>query len=186
MRVAIIAPELTADEVRPERMDTQAAAYQNIILAQAATMLRASGHDVGWFLCQTSLTGKAGLVRRLVKDRYNLIVILATTSRIYDAWSLIDKLKQVSGKMLPEIALVGAHVSALPKESFNNCNADYIILGGDFDFLLAGLCARLHDADRRYTTPLEPGIISKASGEPQTNGQCRPTHNLARPPFIDR
>ena len=186
MRVAIIAPQLDADEVRPEWTDAQAAAYQNVILAQAATMLKANGHNVSWLLWESSSAGEAGLVRRLAGEQFKLVVILAITSKIYGAWSLIDKMKQFSVKARPKIALVGAHASALPEESFNNCGADYVLLGGDFDFLLTSLCARLHDVDRRSATRLEPGILSKQRGEIKTSGQWRPEHNLTLPPFIDR
>lgn len=186
MRVAIVAPRFNTDEVRPEWTDPQSAAYQNVILAQAATMLRANGHDTSWLLWQATSTGESELVRRLAEEHYHLVVVLSGTCGIHRAWSLIDKLKACPIDARPRTALVGAHVSALPEESFNNCGADYVLLGGDFDFLLTGLCARLHHENSRSAARSEPGILHRTGSSIETSGPWLPEHDLTRPPLIDR
>lgn len=187
MRVAIVAPQFNTGEVLPEWTDPQAAAYQNVILAQAATMLKANGHDTSWLLSQATSAGQSELAKRLAEEHYNLVVVLSGTSGIHGAWSLIDKVKAAYPvDARPITALAGAHVSALPEESLDNCGADYVLLGGDFDFLLTSLCARLHDDNGRSTMPLEPGILPRTGGATKTSGPWLPEHDLTRPPLIDR
>ncbi|MCG2686162.1 hypothetical protein L6258_02220, partial [Candidatus Parcubacteria bacterium] len=52
-----------------------------------------------------------------------------------------------------KIVLVGDHVTALPEESMENCPVDYILTGGDYDFLLLNLCNHLTKGEK-----LEPGV----------------------------
>ena len=37
------------------------------------------------------------------------------------------------------MVIVGDHVTALPEETLRNCPVDYILTGGDYDFLIVNL-----------------------------------------------
>ena len=52
-------------------------------------------------------------------------------------WSIISDVK----KVLPnsKVVLVGDHVTALPQESMEQSKVDFVLTGGDYDFLLLNL-----------------------------------------------
>jgi radical SAM superfamily enzyme YgiQ (UPF0313 family) len=77
--------------------------------------------------------------------------------------------------------LVGDHVTALPQESFDNCRVDYILTGGDWDFLLKNMVDVGFDAAK-----FEAGIWYRENGEVKNTGAFKLDHNLNDAPWIDR
>ncbi|MBI3558997.1 radical SAM protein, partial [Candidatus Gottesmanbacteria bacterium] len=80
-----------------------------------------------------------------------------------------------------QIVLVGDHVTVLPKESLKNCQVDYILTGGNYDFLLLNLVNYLTKKEK-----LEPGIWSRTKKGFRSTGQFVLNQNLNLMPFIDR
>lgn len=151
-----------------------------VIPAYAATMLKNDGFDV-LFL--------DGIAKGLTSDQWisklkefgpDLIAIETKTPVIQMHWKIIDRLKDE----LPDskIVLIGDHVTALPKESMQNSKVDFVLTGGDFDFLLVNLAQHLNDKKVR----LEPGIYYRNGKRILSTGKFALTHSLDSLPLIDR
>ncbi|MDI6758795.1 MAG: radical SAM protein [Candidatus Omnitrophota bacterium] len=90
--------------------------------------------------------------------------------------------------------LFGDHVTALPEESFQNSLVDFVLTGGDYDFLLLNLCNALNYKHRNGQTcelkniqsALEPGIYYRENGQIKNSGKFQLNHDLDSLPFIDR
>ncbi len=85
--------------------------------------------------------------------------------------------------------LFGDHVTALPEESFHNSQVDYVLTGGDYDFLLLNLCQALRKpftVHRSPFTDLGPGIWYRENGEIKNTGRFQLNHDLDSLPVIDR
>jgi radical SAM superfamily enzyme YgiQ (UPF0313 family) len=78
--------------------------------------------------------------------------------------------------------LYGDHVTALPEESFQNSDVDFILTGGDYDFLLLNLCNYLE----AKAGELEAGIYYRSNAEIKNSGQFQLNHDLNSLPAIDR
>ena len=147
--------------------------------AYSATMLKKAGHQVFWL---------DGIVRRwnyqrwldeLKKANPDLLMMETKTPVVKQHWQIINKLKaqSASWRTKLKIILVGDHVTALPAESFKNSKVDYILTGGDYDFLLLNLVEHLAKGVK-----LEPGVLSR---QKQT-GKFKLNHDLDKLPLIDR
>ncbi|MCX6350037.1 MAG: radical SAM protein, partial [Candidatus Aureabacteria bacterium] len=111
-------------------------------------------------------------------------------------WRFIAEIKGLStANWQPVTVLVGDHVTALPEESFRESPVDFVITGGDYDFLLANLCRSLVAAGRSYplsstlhplSSTLEPGIWYRDGDTVRNTGPFRLDHDLDQAPFIDR
>lgn len=156
-----------------------------VVPATAATMLKKAGHEV-LFL--------DGIAAELTDEEFDeklrafepeLIVLETKTPVVKRHWEWIRKAKdrgwQTKGRGV-KIALAGDHVTALPQESMENSPVDYILTGGDWDFLLANIAnAGLDEAK------FEPGIwYRNADGEIKNTGRFRLDHDLNAAPWIDR
>ena len=114
-------------------------------------------------------------------------------------WRIITDLKQKFPNML--ITLVGDHVTYAPKETMDNSPVDYIITGGDYDFMLSDLANSITKGDklvggiwgRRSDQKVSLGELIKYE-DSQVNGNeaywvsgpLKQTHNLDELPFVDR
>ena len=77
---------------------------------------------------------------------------------------------------------MGDHVTALPEESLKESPVDYIITGGDFDFMMLNLVSHL-----TKKTKLEPGFWFKYGKNIKNTGIfALKHHNLDEMPIIDR
>lgn len=150
-----------------------------IVPAYAATLLKNEGYEVSWDdgIAQGWTLPK--YYREMEKTSPDLILIETKTPVVQTHWGIIDRLKEV----LPEtkVVLVGDHVTALPQESMEMSRVDYILTGGDYDFLLRNLCDHL---ERGAT--LEPGIWYRQGNEVMNTGPFVLDHDLDSLPSIDR
>ncbi|MFN7170916.1 MAG: B12-binding domain-containing radical SAM protein, partial [Candidatus Omnitrophota bacterium] len=120
------------------------------------------------------------------KERPDLIALETKTPVIKQHWKIINELKQLYN---PLIVLFGDHVTALPEESFENSKVDFVLTGGDYDFLLLNLCRNLKKFSTGYSllnTELEPGIYFREDGQIKSTGKFQLIHDLDTLPFIDR
>ena len=125
-----------------------------MVPAYAATMLKNAGYKVIW------LDGIAGeqtyseWLSDVKKEKPDLLMIETKTPVIKRHWKIISDIKKLeTGNWKLDICLVGDHVTALPEESFKNSKVDYILTGGDYDFLLLNLANYLSKGEK-----LESGI----------------------------
>jgi len=154
-----------------------------MVPASAATMLKKAGHDVLWLDGIAEKWNYQQWLTRVKKGEPNIIVLETKTPVIKRHWLIIDDLKKLAiGKWQLKVILVGDHVTALPEESFQNSKVDYILTGGDYDFLLLNLINHLREKEK-----LEPGIYYRDKKDMISNtGKFVLNHDLNKLPFIDR
>jgi len=149
-----------------------------VIPAYAATMLKNAGHEVIW---QDGIAGKQKYTEwftQLENEKPDLVVIETKTPVIKRHWEIINEIKEI---LNTKIVLVGDHVTALPEESFRNCPVDYILTGGDYDFLLLNLVKHLIN-----NNILEAGIWYREGNKIKNTGNFINNHNAKDLPLIDR
>ena len=163
-----------------------------VIPATAATMLRDAGHEVLWNDCVAEGINRDGYFRLLKEEKPDLIVFETKTPVVKEHWQLIDEIKRLplTANRLPLTVLLGDHVTALPEESMRNSKVDFILTGGDYDFLLKNLCDNLDRKNPHSPFPiphsLEKGIWYRENDQIKNTGPFTLNHNLDQAPFIDR
>jgi len=178
-----------------------------VVPATAATMLRDAGHEVIWNDCVAEGIDRPGYFRLLERERPDLIVFETKTPVVKEHWQLIDeiKVKLSTVNCQPSTVLLGDHVTALPEESMRNSKVDFVLTGGDYDFLLCDLCQALESGhlltvnrqpstvnhppstvNRQQSTFFPPGIWYREDGQVQSTGPFQLNNELDQAPFIDR
>ena len=163
-----------------------------VVPAQAATLLKQAGYEVVWLDCIAEGISYSQFLQIIKEEKPDLIAIEAKTPVIKQEWQIINDLKNLfSGFWHLTSVLFGDHVTALPEESFQNSKVDFILTGGDYDFLLLNLCNFLNQSssilDTQYSTQsLEPGIWYRNEEGVKDTGQFQLNHDLNSLPFIDR
>lgn len=151
-----------------------------VVPAAAATLLARDGHHVTW---ADGIAGEQTFPQWLDALRQappDLIAMETKTPVVKSHWGILSQLKEA----LPDVkvALMGDHVTALPEESFENSPVDYVLTGGDYDFLLVNLARHLEGGE-----PLEPGIWHRdGEGKVANTGPFQLHHDLSSLPLIDR
>jgi len=152
-----------------------------VIPASAATLLKSKGYRVFWLDYVAEKRTYKEFADQIDKQSIDLIAIESKTPVIQQHWQIINNLK----KRFPKIIciLMGDHVTALPAESFEKSKVDYVICGGDYDFLLLNIIEFLNKKKK----VLEPGIYFKdVKGRIKNAIQRRIVHDLNKLPLIDR
>jgi len=168
-----------------------------VVPAIAATLLKQAGHQVIWNDCIAEGSSYDKFLELIQKERPDLMAFETKTPVIKQHWKIINDIKGLSPKgtdpakvTVPKIVLFGDHVTALPEESFQNSQVDFVLTGGDYDFLLLNLCHILNKLPitdyRLPITELEPGIYYRDNGEVKNTGKFQLDHDLNNLPFIDR
>ena len=180
-----------------------------VIPATAATLLKQAGHQVIWNDCIAQGWTYPQFLDFIRKEKPDLIAFETKTPVIKQHWKIINDIKGLSPQIanpketkgtVPKIVLFGDHVTALPEESFQNSPVDFVLTGGDYDFLLLNLCnfleskglslTSLSQSQAKGTVPesieLEPGIYYRENGQIKNSGKFQLNHDLNSLPFIDR
>ena len=185
MRVAIAYPPLRSD--KGVALLTQNRQFQwfshptyifPVVPATAATMMKKAGCEVLFLDGIAAELGEDEFERRLDAFAPDMVVVETKTPVVKKHWRWIDAFKERSDA---KVVLVGDHVTALPEESMASCGVDFILTGGDWDFLLKNLVESGGDASR-----YEPGIWYREGGEIKSTGRFKLDHNLNDAPWIDR
>jgi radical SAM superfamily enzyme YgiQ (UPF0313 family) len=161
-----------------------------VVPAYAATMLKENGFDVFWDDGIAEELNYSKWLERLVKQAPEVVVLETKTPVVKRHWKIIQDIKKLLADTT--VVLVGDHVSALPEESMENSKADFILTGGDYDFLLVALCKFLADSGsrrgckRKGVKYLDPGIWYREGGPISSTGPFVLDHDLSSLPFIDR
>lgn len=110
-----------------------------VIPASAATLLKSKGHDVFWDDAVAENLTYSQWLERLGKEKPDIVVIETKTPVIKKHWEIISELKQLDAFRVTSFALYGDHITALPEESLEKSPVDFVLAGGDYDFLLLEL-----------------------------------------------
>ncbi|MCM8765640.1 MAG: B12-binding domain-containing radical SAM protein [Candidatus Omnitrophica bacterium] len=193
MKVAIAYPPLESKKGTPLLSQNRQFQYFKeptyiypVVPATAATILKNAGHEVLWIDGIAERISYKRFLEILCKEKPDLIALETKTPVIKQHWRIIDELKKLYN---PLTVLFGDHVTALPEESFKNSSVDFVLTGGDYDFLLLNLCNNLKLLNTKYsllTTNLEAGIYYREDGQIKSTGRFQIHHDLNALPFIDR
>ncbi len=150
-----------------------------VVPASAATLAKKIGHQVKWLDGIAAGWSYPKWEKELFAFQPDVLMIETKTPVIKKHWRIVNQLK----KQRPElkIILVGDHVTALPEESLRKSRVDFILTGGDYDFLLVNLLNFLAGKAK-----LEPGVWYWQKGKLENSGHFVLDHNLDDLPMIDR
>jgi radical SAM superfamily enzyme YgiQ (UPF0313 family) len=154
-----------------------------VVPASAATLLKNAGYEVIWNDCIAENLSYDTFLELIRRESPNLIALETKTPVIKQHWKIINDIKGLITKqgIVPKTALFGDHVTALPEESFLNSQVDFVLTGGDYDFLLLNLCNFLTKGSN-----LESGIYYRDNEQIKNTGEFQLDYNLNSLPFIDR
>jgi radical SAM superfamily enzyme YgiQ (UPF0313 family) len=189
MKIAIAYPPLSSEKGVPLLGQNRQFQWFNrptfiypVVPALAATQAKKAGHDVAWLDGIASEWTPEQFTEKLAAFNPDVMLLETKTPVIKRHWQIIKDLKTAFPKM--KIVIVGDHVTAMPDETMANCPVDYILTGGDYDFLLVNLLAHLASPS---SVPLEPGIYGRlADGTVTNTGAFKLDHDLRKLPWIDR
>ncbi len=191
MRVAIIYPPIPSEkgvpllsQNRQFQWFTRPTYIYPVVPAWAATQAKQAGHEVAWLDGIASEWTEDEFFSRLATFKPDLVVMETKTPVVKRHWAFIATLKERMAGLT--VVLVGDHVTALPEESFEASPVDYILTGGDYDFLLINLLSVLETAGAPDTSRFEPGIFWREGKSVKSNGRFRLDHDLKTLPRIDR
>lgn len=159
-----------------------------MVPSYAASLLKSKGYDVLWDDAIAQKMNYQQWEDRIVEEKPDIIAIETKTPVVEQHWKIIDELKN----KLPnsKIVLMGDHVTAFPEESLKKSKVDYVITGGDYDFMLLNLANYLSSKEE-----LEGGFWYKNCHPRQQSGDSDiintgpsdlSKHDLNTLPLIDR
>ncbi|PIS22927.1 B12-binding domain-containing radical SAM protein [candidate division WWE3 bacterium CG08_land_8_20_14_0_20_40_13] len=150
-----------------------------MVPAYAATMVKEAGYTVYWMDGIAEKKFYQDWVYELKATSPDYLLIETKAPVIKAHWKIIDDIKL----KIPDIKiiLVGDHVTYFPEESFNNSKVDFVIVGGDYDFVLVNLLNHLTKGEK-----LEGGVYQRKGKTVVSSGAVSLKHNLDDLPFIDR
>jgi radical SAM superfamily enzyme YgiQ (UPF0313 family) len=121
-----------------------------MIPASAATLLKANGYEVFWDDDIAEGLSYNEWLERIKKEKPDVIAIETKTPVIKRHWQIINNLKNTQYAIQnTKYILMGDHVTALPEESLENSKVDFVLAGGDYDFLLLKLLNNLSDSNNQ-------------------------------------
>ena len=184
MRIAICYPPLPSEKGVPLLSQNRQFQWFSrptyifpVVPATAATMLKKAGHEVAWLDGIAEEWSPETLSDRLAAFAPDVVVLETKTPVVKRHWAWIAAFKATHPARAAKVVLVGDHVTALPDETMENCPVDYVLTGGDWDFLLLNLVSSGFDPAR-----FEPGIWYRGGN----TGRFRLDHDLKTTPWIDR
>jgi radical SAM superfamily enzyme YgiQ (UPF0313 family) len=187
MRISISYPPIESEKGVPLLSQNRQFQYFSeptyiypMVPAYAATLLKKEGYEVIWDDAIAEGKSYAQWLKEVERNSPDVMMIETKTPVVKRHWKIIDDVKKVSPET--KVVLVGDHVTALPEESMENSRADYVLAGGDYDFLLLNLIQYL-DGKAKF---LEPGIWYRENGKIRSTGKFVLNHDLNSLPFIDR
>jgi len=163
MKISISYPPLDNKKGVPTLTQNRQFQYFNsptyiypVVPASAATLLHKNGYEVFWDDGIAEELSYKQWLKRIIKEKPDIIVIETKTPVIKQHWQIIKELKNKSLEIVRQrrmrlgrrnwdlkIILMGDHATALPEESFEHCPVDYVLTGGDYDFMLLNLANHL-------------------------------------------
>jgi len=158
-----------------------------VVPAQAATMLQQQGFEVVWDDAIAERKSYEQWLNDIKALNPDVIAVETKTPVVKQHWQIINDLKQLVPNTRDDqrlaTVLMGDHVTALPEESFQNSQVDFVITGGDYDFMLLSIGRWLQNKENNS---LEPGIWYREQGQIKNTGKFELNNDLNEVPFIDR
>lgn len=154
-----------------------------MVPAYAATYLKTKGHEVIWNDAIAREWTYSQFIDFFKKEDFDLIMLETKAPVLKMHWKIVDELKRINPRTF--IVMVGDHVTAFPDETMNNCSVDFVLTGGNYDFLIANLCENISPTGCTLQN-LEPGIYYRENGVIKNTGQFQLNQDLNELPMIDR
>jgi len=153
-----------------------------LVPASAATLLKEKGYEVLYKDAIREGITSDQFHEYVAKQKPDVIAIETKTPVVKRHWKIINHLKNLStDNWQLTTVLMGDHVTALPQESMEESKVDFVITGGDYDFMLLGLCEYLEGKCK-----LKEGFWFRENGEIKNTGSFLLSDNLDDLPIIDR
>lgn len=153
--------------------------------AYTATLLKHNGFNVAWddYIAQEK-TYEEFLA--YFKNETPDVILIETKAPVVEMhWKIVDELKTLRPECL--VVMVGDHVTAYPEETMANCKTDYILTGGNYDFLMLNLCQNLQRNGKTINEKeLEGGIYYREGEKIKNTGTFKLNQDLNDIPMIDR
>ncbi|MFP5258791.1 MAG: B12-binding domain-containing radical SAM protein [Acidobacteriota bacterium] len=187
MKISVAYPPLSSEKGTP--LLTQNRQFQwftnptyiyPMVPAYAASLLAARGHDVSFDDGIADEKRYNDFMRELIAKAPDLIALETKTPVVTRHWKIVSELKAALPGTV--VVLMGDHVTALPRESMEHSPVDYVICGGDFDFILADLADHLSGK----LPDMPAGVWRREAGAIVDGGKGSLNHNLDELPYIDR
>jgi radical SAM superfamily enzyme YgiQ (UPF0313 family) len=151
-----------------------------MVPAYAASLLKENGYEVFWDDGIAEELKYEDWKKRIIAEKPDIVAIETKTPVIKRHWKIINELKVESPKS--KVVLMGDHVTALPLESMQKCQVDYVITGGDYDFLLAEIVNYIEGTNDE----LPKGVWYRQNKKIKNTGVFELNNDLNSLPFIDR
>ena len=146
----------------------------------AATLLKNNGINVVFLDTIASNITTIDWFNNIDDIAPDLIFFEVKTPIINYIWDTIEAIKERYENTY--VVLAGDHVTALPEESMEKSKTDFVLTGGDYDFLLLNLVNHINNGEK-----LGKGIYYRTSnGNIKNTGKFELEESLDRLPFIDR
>lgn len=169
-----------------------------MVPAYAASNLQAHGYEVFWMDGIAERKTVDDWLKELKKNSPDFFLLETKSPIVKKHWKMISRMKKAVPKM--QIILVGDHPSFVPYEQFENSEVDYVIKGGDYDFISVNILNHISQGE-----PLEGGVYWRGSNEKvrvtssglrkhnlvsgeviYNSGLPSLKHDLNKLPFVDR
>ncbi len=144
--------------------------------------MKVNGFEVTWNDGIASEQTFDTWLEEIKKENPDLLALEVKTPVIKKFWKIIHRIKEELPAI--KIVLMGDHVTALPEESIINSRTDFVIVGGDYDFLLLELCSSIRE--KKPLQELGPGFCFRSNGKIISTGKYFPRRSLDELPYIDR
>jgi radical SAM superfamily enzyme YgiQ (UPF0313 family) len=193
LRVAIAYPPIPSEkgvpllsQNRQFQWFTRPTYIYPVVPALAATQAKKAGHEVAWLDGIASEWSVTEFEARLTEFNPDVMLLETKTPVVSRHWAYIRELKEKHPDLV--VVLVGDHVTALPEESLGQCPVDFILTGGDYDFLLLNLLACLpkNPGGKLDAAKLESGVYWREGDTFKNSGPFKLNHDLKSLPWIDR
>jgi len=168
-----------------------------MVPAYAASNLKSHGYDVVWIDGIAQGMSYEEYVVQLEKEKPDVLLVETKSPFIKHHWEIAKDLKEKFPNLV--MVWVGDHVTWNPMETLDNSPIDYIVTGGDYDFVIVNLLDHLVKG-----TDLEGGVwfregdsrirnkeryeakTGEYGGRYRVTGPVSINHNLDDLPFVDR
>lgn len=128
-----------------------------MVPASCATLLQSKGYEVFWDDGIAEEKTYKDFTAEVMGRDLDVMMIETKAPVVRFHWEIIDEYKKMKPDMI--IVVVGDHVTAFPEETMNSCKADYVLTGGNYDFLMADLLDNLKANDGKVkVSDLPKGI----------------------------
>ena len=206
-KIAVGYPPIETDKGVPLLSQNRQFQYFNaktyiypMVPAYAASLAQERGYDVVWLDGIAEEWTYQQWLDKMAEEKPDLYMIETKSPVVKQHWVIINDLKEKFPEML--IAISGDQVTFAPKETMMHSNVDYVLTGGDYDFLLSDLADSISKGDvltggiwgRKSDQKVKLSDFIRYEKNDLTNqedafwvsGPLKQTHKLDDLPFVDR